>query len=176
MADDGTSETTTDVPVFTHCQKKNQRRIKARSSVQATSASSQKRFNSSTIFSFQGHLPQNVQELLERQFQRHHGYGHLDLAIFEAAAEHVIFKEVPERLAYAYLASGIELYGVLTFGEERTLVDLRMSAYIKNLESSTARGIVVLKLVPAWLMITPIGLTLRLSSDGGFTLEQCRQL
>ena len=78
-------------------------------------SSSQNKSNSSTIFSFQGHLPQNVQELLERQFQRHHGYGRLDLAIFVAAVEHLIFKEVPARLAYAYLASGVEFHDVITF-------------------------------------------------------------
>ena len=70
--------------------------------------------NSSTIFSFQGHLQQNVQELLERQFQRHHRYGHLDLVIFVATVEH-IFSGVPERLAYAYLASGVEFHDVITF-------------------------------------------------------------
>merc|ERR1719162_1957286 len=110
-------------------------------------SSSQKKSNVSTIFSFQGHLPQNVQELLERQFQRHHGYGHLDLAIFAAAVEHVIFKEVPERLAYAYLASGVEFHDVITSERAKTLVDLHMIAYIRNFDFSTAKGIDMFKLV-----------------------------
>merc|ERR1719162_437994 len=110
-------------------------------------ASSQNKSNVSTIFSFQGHFPQNVQELLERQFQRHHGYGRLDLAIFAAAVEHFIFKEVPERLAYAYLASGVEFHDVITFERAKALVDLHMIAYIRNFDFSTAKGIDMFKLV-----------------------------
>ena len=84
---------------------------------------------------------------MERQFKRHHGYGRLDLAVFAAAVEHVIFAEVPERLAYAYLAMDVDISDIVDVDKAKWTVDLHMSAYITNFDFSTAKPVDVFKLV-----------------------------
>ena len=83
-------------------------------------------------------MPENAQKLLVRQLHRHHSYGQIDIALFAAAVEHFIFKDVPERLAYAYLARDVKLVDVITFERAKALVDLHMSAYIRNFDFSKA--------------------------------------
>ena len=70
----------------------------------------------------------------------------ISILLFCGSGRAFYFQGDPERLAYAYLASGVEFHDVITLERATPVVDLHRNAYIWNFDFSAAKGIDVVSL------------------------------